>query len=63
MGMSPKEYIIKLRLDRSMELLQCTDLSVGEISDIVGYQDPLYFSKLFKRKLGVSPAAYRKGNK
>ena len=63
MGMSPKEYIIRLRLDRSMELLQCTDLSVGEISDIVGYQDPLYFSKLFKRKLGVSPAAYRKGNK
>lgn len=63
MGMSPKEYIIKLRLDRGMELLLCTDLSVGEISDIVGYSDPLYFSRLFKRKLGVSPAEYRKGSK
>lgn len=59
-GMSPKEYLIRLRMDKSMELLSGTDLSVGEVAGLVGFSDPLYFSRLFRKKTGISPLAYRK---
>jgi len=61
--MSPSEYIEKIRIDRSRELLADTDLAVNEISDIVGYNDPFYFSKVFKKNTGLNPMAFRKRKK
>ena len=56
---SPNEYLITQRMSRAKELLCTTPFSVTEISDCVGYSDPYYFSKLFKKHTGVSPTALR----
>lgn len=59
-GSSPKEYLTSLRLEKSMELLRHTDLSVLEIAESAGFSDQLYFSRVFRKKTGVSPSEYRK---
>lgn len=58
-GLSVKDYLIRLRMDRACELLRSTDLTMGAIARSVGYDDALYFSRLFKRKMGMAPSAYR----
>lgn len=59
-GTPPGEYIIGLRIAHACELLLTTDLNVSETAAICGYTDVMYFCRLFRRKMGVSPAAYRK---
>jgi len=59
-GTSPIRYITKLRMDNACVLLRSTNLSVKQIGLLVGYEDPHFFSKLFKRYLGCSPLLYRK---
>jgi len=56
---SPNEYLISQRINRAKELLCTTDFSISEISDCVGYSDPYYFSKLFKKRTGNSPSTLR----
>ncbi|WP_375791535.1 helix-turn-helix transcriptional regulator [Microbulbifer hydrolyticus] len=46
-------------IEHACDLLDCTDLSVGEIAFQLGYDDPLYFSRVFKRVIGLSPSSYR----
>ncbi|MDU4962495.1 MAG: AraC family transcriptional regulator [Sporomusaceae bacterium] len=58
-GVSPNEYLIERRLKRARELLQTTTCSVTEVSACVGYSDPFYFSKLFKKRTGSPPSAVR----
>lgn len=58
-GLSPTAYLIGLRMRIACELLQTTDLSVGQISVTVGYPDAHFFSKLFKKYVGTSPKQYR----
>ena len=62
-GMPPSEFIIRLRISRACELLQVSDLSVTQVAEICGYQDPLYFSRLFYKKMGISPQSYRKNSR
>ena len=59
-GMSPMHYILTNRINNAASLLETTDYNVSEISAIVGYDNPLYFSRLFKKQKGVSPTEYRK---
>ncbi len=59
-GKAPKDYLTETRLRKAMELLAGTNLSVGEIAELVGFGDQLYFSRIFKKKIGVSPSAYRR---
>ena len=59
-GQTPTGYVRDLRMAAAKELLGMMDLPVSEIAYQVGYQDPLYFSKLFCRSEGVSPSAYKK---
>lgn len=59
-GMSPMRYILINRINNAVSLLETTDYNVTEISAIVGYENPLYFSRLFKKQKGVSPTEYRK---
>ncbi len=56
---SPQEYLVKYRLEKGEELLRTTSLSIQEISDKTGYENPLTFSKIFKRVYGLSPKNYR----
>ncbi|WP_371372426.1 helix-turn-helix domain-containing protein [Sporomusa aerivorans] len=55
-GMGPNEYLIEHRVLRAKELLSTTESSVADISACVGYSDPYYFSKLFKKRTGFSPS-------
>ena len=58
-GLSAIEYLTKIRIDRAKDLLLNSSLSVKEISDVVGYENPLYFSRLFSKTEGMPPREYR----
>ena len=60
MGMSPMHYILVNRINNAVSLLETTDYNINEISTIVGYENPMYFSRLFKKQKGVSPTDYRR---
>lgn len=57
---SPKQYILNLRMNNAQNLLETTDYSVAEIAAIVGYDNPLYFSRLFHKQKGQPPKDCRK---
>lgn len=61
-GYSPIDYLIRVRLDQAADLLVKTDASLRVIAASVGYTDVYYFSRLFKKKLGVSPDQFRRGD-
>ncbi len=56
--MSPKRFLLEYRIDRACYLLANTDHSVQEVSNSVGFDDPFYFSRVFKEIRGVSPRRY-----
>ncbi|WP_240343086.1 AraC family transcriptional regulator [Paenibacillus sp. ALJ109b] len=59
-GLSPVTYLLKLRIDKSRQLLrERPDLSIEQVSASVGLPDALYFSKQFKRFHGEAPSLYR----
>ncbi|WP_027094179.1 AraC family transcriptional regulator [Cohnella thermotolerans] len=58
MGMSPIRYLQQLRMERAKALL-LEPLSVAEVALAVGYADPLYFSKSFKKHVGCTPSEFR----
>lgn len=58
-GETPLQFLIKLRLDTAKNLLKSTTCTVNEISEMVGYDNPLYFSRLFSKHVGISPQKYR----
>ena len=58
-GVSPMEYLISLRMEQAMGLIRSTSLSIGEIAAAVGYADPQYFSRQFKKRTGKSPTEVR----
>lgn len=62
-GLSPARYIQSLRIVNAQRLLERTKYSIGEVSEIVGYDNPLYFSRVFKKETGLSPAQYRKAER
>lgn len=59
-GQSPTQYLLTLRMNNAVSLLETTDYNVNEISAIIGYDNALYFSRLFKKHKGVSPSEYRR---
>lgn len=59
-GMYFQEYLAGYRLDLAKEMLLDVRLRVGEVGEQVGYQDAKYFSKLFKKYVGVTPKQYKK---
>ena len=58
-GKPTKVFLDTLRMERAAELLLCSPLSVGIVAMSVGYDDPLSFSKAFKKHFGISPTEYR----
>ncbi len=63
MKMSPIDYLVSYRIDRAKKYLLNDSMNIGDVSRSVGYDDPLAFSKIFKKKVGVSPGEFRKVNK
>ena len=56
---SPKEYLLEVRMNRAKELLETTDQPIKIIAYSVGYLDPLHFSKAFRQYYDCSPSQYR----
>lgn len=59
---SPTNYINTQRLEKAKELLSISDLLISEIAYEIGFQDSLYFTRIFKNKIGVPPSTYRTEN-
>lgn len=62
-GTSPQEYLLDFRIRRACSLLRGTDLPISDIARSVGYDDALYFSRLFRQKKGRTPTQYRQEKK
>ncbi len=62
-GTTPMQYIMSIRISNAQSLLETTQYSISEISRIVGYANPLYFSRLFHKQKGFAPSKYRKCKK
>ena len=59
-GVSPKQYLTDIKLNKAAYLLSSTPMPVSLVAATLGFDDPLAFSKVFKRAFGDSPAMYRK---
>ena len=59
MNQSPKEYLLQYRVGQACQLLNQTDLPVGSIAHSVGFEDNLYFSKVFRKYKNCTPSEYR----
>ena len=59
-GTTPTQYIMSKRVANAQMLLESSDYNMTEIAKIVGYDNPLYFSRVFKKEKGMSPMEYRK---
>lgn len=59
-GITPMQYVLSIRIANAQNLLEATDYNITEISNMVGYDNPLYFSRIFKKQRGLSPSEYRK---
>ncbi len=60
---SPMDYWIHLKMQQACKDLKMTDMLIYEVSQKLGYKDPCYFSRLFKKVTGVSPREYQKQNR
>ncbi len=59
-GTTPMQFITSIRITNAQMLLETTNYAINEIARIVGYDNPLYFSRLFRKQKGCSPSQYRK---
>jgi AraC-like DNA-binding protein len=60
-GITPNDYMRNVRLKKAAELLAKSDIPVNQISLLVGFQTPRYFSQCFRKMFGVTPSEYREG--
>ena len=59
-GLAPLEYVHTLRLEEAKQMLEAGNEPIEAIANAIGYQDPAFFGRLFKRKVGLTPAQYRR---
>ena len=57
---TPAQYVQSLRLTNAKMLLETTNYNITEIANLVGYENPLYFSCFFRKQCGISPSQFRK---
>ncbi len=59
-GISPKEYILRAKIDKAKLRLYEDNIPISEIAEICGFPDTAYFCRVFKKRTGLSPLSYRK---
>lgn len=59
-GMAPKKYIIQLKINHACDLLRTERYSITQVADLCGYEDVYYFSRQFKKYIGVTPSVFEK---
>ena len=62
-GLTYVEYLENIRMDKAREYLINSEAQIADVSEQVGYMDPAYFAKIFKRKYELSPSEYRSRNR
>jgi AraC family transcriptional regulator, arabinose operon regulatory protein len=62
-GSSPLNYFIHLKIQEACHQLDFSDMKINQISIMFGYEDSLYFSRIFSKIMGFSPSDYRKKKK
>ncbi|MEK4948723.1 AraC family transcriptional regulator [Carnobacterium sp. FSL W8-0810] len=62
-GRTLHEYLIDYRIQKSREYLETTDFNVREVAEKIGYKNSLSFTRVFKRKIGMTPTEYKKMTK
>ncbi len=58
-GYSPMDYVQTLRIEEAKQVLETSDMATDSVARLIGYEDPTYFRRLFKKRTGVTPARYR----
>ncbi|CAN0605842.1 unnamed protein product, partial [Ectocarpus sp. 12 AP-2014] len=56
---SPNNYINTKKIEKAKELLQVSELNISDIAYEIGFNDPQYFTRLFKKRIGLSPSEFR----
>lgn len=59
-GVSPINYFIRLKMQKACQYLELSRMKIFEISQMLGFDEPAYFSRLFTKVIGMTPTAYRK---
>jgi transcriptional regulator GlxA family with amidase domain len=59
-GMAPLEYVHTLRIEEAKQLLEASEQPIEAIANEVGYEDAGFFARLFRRKVSLTPTAYRR---
>ena len=59
-GHRPMDYVHTLRIEEARHILESSSVGIDEVGYSVGYDDPTFFRRLFKRHTGLTPAAYRR---
>ena len=61
-GYSPRKYLLRMRVEKSCNLLHHSDLSIEQIASACGFSDRYYFTRVFSRTMLASPGAYRRNS-
>ena len=61
-GMTPYAFLLSEKINVAADMLTNSGVSIGEISDFLGFTNEFYFSRIFKKKKGIAPGAFRKAN-
>lgn len=59
MHISPARYLTQIRINTAKDLLSSSALNISDIAHVIGYENPLYFSRVFKKETGLSPTDYK----
>lgn len=62
-GLSPKQDVLRARIERAKSMLSFTDHSLRDIAQLTGFQNEYYFSRSFRSRVGMTPGEYRRGRK
>jgi len=60
-GMAPMDYYIRMKIQYACQMLSQSNLKIKEVGERIGYEDPYYFSRIFKKVTGKSPVQYKGG--
>lgn len=58
-GVPPHRFVVRARIDHAADLLAAPELTIAQISRVVGFRTPSHFATVFHRIMGVTPSAYR----